>query len=376
MNHFVENVIINIYKGFIFTKEMMTIEEANIPCSKKKRVSKKNVVIEDDTVKKRGRKPKGGKILTIPKNMENELPNIPNIILHLKCSFVDLQEYNQRINQYVSNPLQYNPVVPPNIMTYNIEESSNFFDYKNETIETPAYTEDKIEKSFSFGFSEIKPQRGDEEEEEEEEDNENMSNKMIHSKINKLKHQLYKNTNPEKKSACFWCTFEYDNQTCYIPKYESDGQIFGYGSFCRPECAVAYLMKENIDDTMKFERYNLLNYVYGKNQKKNIKPAPNPYYLLDKFYGNLSVQEYRKLLKSEHMLVVLEKPITRILPELHEDSEDITSNIFTLNNNQMNRGISNRSSSSVGGNYKVKRQSEKQKGPSKSSIMNDTFGFR
>ena len=34
----------------------------------------------------------------------------------------------------------------------------------------------------------------------------------------------------------------------YIPKYDMDQEIFGYGSFCRPECAAAYLMKENIDD--------------------------------------------------------------------------------------------------------------------------------
>ena len=81
-------------------------------------------------------------------------------------------------------------------------------------------------------------------------------------------------------------------------------------------------MKENIDDSVKFERYHMLNQIYGKvyNYTKNIKPSPNPYYLLDKFYGNLSIQEYRKLLKSDHMLLVIDKPMTRILPELHEDN--------------------------------------------------------
>ena len=170
--------------------------------------------------------------------------------------------------------------------------------------------------------------------------------------------------NPDKKSACFWCTYEFDNPSCYIPKYEMDGTTVGYGSFCRPECAVAYLMKENIDDSAKYERYQLLNRIYGKvyNYEKNIRPAPNPYYLLDKFYGNLTIQEYRKLLKSEHMLLIIEKPLTRILPELHEDTDD-------------NEKYSNKLSSNKTAGYKVKRASEKQKGPTKNEIMKEKFGF-
>jgi hypothetical protein len=51
------------------------------------------------------------------------------------------------------------------------------------------------------------------------------------------------------------------------------------------QSVVAYLMKESIDDSVKFERYHLLNQTYSKiyNYTRNIKPAPNPYYLLDKF---------------------------------------------------------------------------------------------
>ena len=44
-------------------------------------------------------------------------------------------------------------------------------------------------------------------------------------------------------------------------------------------------MNETMDSSEKFERYQLLNFIYGKiyNYKINIKPAPNPYYLLDKY---------------------------------------------------------------------------------------------
>jgi hypothetical protein len=80
---------------------------------------------------------------------------------------------------------------------------------------------------------------------------------------------------------------------------------------------------------VKFERYHLLNQTYSKiyNYTRNIKPAPNPYYLLDKFY-NLSIQEYRKLLKTGHMLLVIDKPMTRILPELHEDNDEFINSVY------------------------------------------------
>ena len=146
-----------------------------------------------------------------------------------------------------------------------------------------------------------------------------------------------------------------------------DDTICGYGSFCRPECAVGYLMKESIDDSTKFERYQLLNQIYSKvyGYKKNIKPAPNPYYLLDKYYGTLSIQEYRKLLKTEHMLLIIDKPLTKILPELHEDNDEFILNIYG--------GV--KTNASNGGIYKVKRQSEKTQGPTKNSILKDTFGL-
>ena len=52
-----------------------------------------------------------------------------------------------------------------------------------------------------------------------------------------------------------------------------------------------HLMNENINDSEKFERYHLLNYIYSSiyNYNKNIKPAPNPYYTLSKLWKSLLV---------------------------------------------------------------------------------------
>jgi len=332
--------------------------------------TQENVQSTEPTTKKRGRKPKGGKLIEKPQEKKEFVKPVTNVILHLKCSMLDLNEHNTKINQIVTDPLSYNPIIPPTIMTYNSNNASMFAEYKSNEISATAQGEQKefaynecdgeeiINKSVCPSCS-LKMEIG----EKEEDDDINI--KDVNMKLKKLKLQLYKNSNPDKKSACFWCTYEYDNPSCYIPKHDIDGQLFGYGSFCRPECAVAFLMKENIDDSTKFERYHLLNQIYSKiyDFKKNIKPAPNPYFLLDKFYGNLTIQEYRKLLKTEHMLLVIDKPMTRILPELHEDSEDFIMNIYGGKSAVQN------------GVYKVKKQSEKQKGPSKTSIMKENFGL-
>ena len=85
---------------------------------------------------------------------------------------------------------------------------------------------------------------------------------------------------------------------------------------------------KSIDNCTRFERYHLLNFLYCKiyNYSKNIKPAPSPFYTLDKFMGNLSIQEYRKLLTCERMLLVIEKPLIKSYPELFEESDDYLIN--------------------------------------------------
>ena len=331
--------------------------------SKKKDTTVDNIQLEilDAPVteaKKRGRKPKGGKLIT--KDTDNILsaPVPTNVILHLKCSLKEIEDdviLNK--NNLIGDPLNYRASVPPTVQAYdNANNDNRFFELGNNSVgeqSNNAYTTHTVSENTCMKCM--------------DESDVNVNIKDINMKLKHLKISLYKNTMDEKKSACFWCTYDYDNQSCYIPKCENDGEIHGYGSFCRPECAVAYLMRENIDDSTKFERYHLLNRIYNKiyDFKNNIKPAPNPHYLLDKFYGNLNIQEYRKLLNSERMLMVVESPLTRILPELHEDTDDFTTGIY---------GGSKGSATQAGGVFKVKRQSENKQSVSKASIMKERFG--
>jgi hypothetical protein len=329
---------------------------------KKKRGRRRKEEIPLDTLtttielKKRGRKPKGGKLTTKQAVYEDNNSTIINVILHLKCSMSDLGEYNTNIH----NELTYNPKIPPEIQTYNGDEiRGNFSEYEHKT---------KTDTDVAYNDRNSVCQLCNKKDESNVDEND-VNMKDVNTKLKQLKINLYRNTLQDKKSACFWCTYDFDNPPCYIPKYEMDDRIYGYGSFCRPECAVAHLMKENLDDSMKFERYHLLNQIYSKvyDFKKNIKPAPDPHYILDKFFGNLSIQEYRKLLKTEHLLMVIDKPMTRVLPELFEDNDNFILGIYGDSNNA--------SQSNATTMYKVKRQSEKQPGPSKNSIMRDKFGL-
>ena len=41
--------------------------------------------------------------------------------------------------------------------------------------------------------------------------------------------------------------------------------------------------------------------------------------------GSLTIQEYRKLLTHERLLLVIDKPLTKMMPELHEDNNEHNS---------------------------------------------------
>uniref|UniRef100_A0A6C0H4Z6 MYM-type domain-containing protein n=1 Tax=viral metagenome TaxID=1070528 RepID=A0A6C0H4Z6_9ZZZZ len=213
-------------------------------------------IMEESHNKKRGRKPRGGKIIECNNAIINDnMQVLPNIILHLICGLKDLNENQKEI------------VVENNVVN---------LDDKND----------------------------------------------LNNKLDKLKIKLNKNE-INKKSACFYCTYDFDNHPYYVIKSIKNGQLYGYGNFCHPCCAVGYLLGEKIDVSMMVERYQLTNYTYGKilDYTENIKPAPNPHYILKRFQGNLEIDEYRNLFEKKSIFLVINKPINCILPEIFEDNE-------------------------------------------------------
>jgi len=296
--------------------------------------------------KKRGRKPKGGKI--VPNNflLETNKGHEPNIIMHLKCGESDLVQ-----NSFISS-VNYEP----NVETFQFENNKSnelgysIIDYgvkennpKNEMMIETMLIEESTDTNEKKGSS----------------NNEGEDMRHLWSKLKELTYQLHTNSISDKKSACFWCTCDFDNPTILIPKYELNKTYHCYGCFCSPECATAYLFEEAVDTSTRFERYHLLNHIYCKiyNYEKNIKPAPNPYYTLNKYYGNLSIQEYRKLLKNERLLLVVDKPLSRVLPELHEDNDDYMFNGATI---------------STSNKFKLRKKTKQ----TKTDILSETFNLK
>ena len=293
------------------------------------------------TLKKRGRKPKGGKIIQVMPSVEQPKAERPNITLHLKCSMKDLQfgtDYCVESYSFVSK----------SELNYNI--------LGNDNVTIDSFNPNKQSKSEHVVASNY----CDDEDYDDEDDVNPNGGKDIWKKLKALEHNLHINNINNKKSACFWDTCEFDNPPTYIPKHYINGTYHVYGCFCSPECGVAYLMNEPIDSSTKFERYHLFNHIYAKiyDYKKNIKPAPNPYYMLEKFYGNLKIHEYRSLLRNERLFLIVDKPLTRILPELHEDNDE-----FILNNKIIPSNT----------NYQIKNKLNKKK-QTKNTILNEKFG--
>ena len=395
---------------------------------------------EEKVAKKRGRKPKGGKIITQKLEDNNNNNEIPNIILHLKCSLNDIknknsdndnnvddekerneiQSYNNSSqlkgsdiyikgaqNSNSSKEIQNSPCSVAPIPVYNdslshlfkvynpsvsSSESTNgetnvnchkaasltpfpsaaaaasFNNSTHTTHSLPNYSSNEIINQKTGIFNSVYSPDVNlyNTEYDDGDDGDSVmgtckNEKEIWRKINQLKVSFHKsdickNTGGTQRSACFWCTCEFDSPAIYIPKTLTKDVYNVYGCFCSPECSAAFLMNENIDTSTKFERYHLLNLLYGKIYKyeKSIKVAPNPFYLLNKFYGNLTIQEYRKLFQSDQMIYIVNKPLTHILPELYEDNNDFLLNNKIIPTNSVN----------------IKKNK-----PLKSNIINNAFGI-
>lgn len=287
--------------------------------------------------KKRGRKPKGGKLIEEKKEIL-EINQKPNIILHLNCKLNEITSNELKYNPYIDNITEFDDTNNNNFKLFNSLNNDDLANSDIANINTNNTDSDGLNKTITGLYYDTQQQISNTNNSaflyDKKALNDNIAdNKNIYKKLQDLSKQL-KSNNITKKCACFWCTYDFDNEPIMIPKYELKGTYHCYGNFCSPECAASFLMNENVDSSKKFERYYLLNNVYCKiyNYEKNIKCAPSPFYMLEKYFGNLNIQEYRKLLKNERLLLLVDKPLAKLLPELYDENED-----YILNNKHINK---------------------------------------
>ena len=143
--------------------------------------------------KKRGRKPKGGKIIDNLMYEETNVIHEPNIILHLKCKFSDLDKdflsydckgvYAFNFEKNKGTELGYH-IIDNNLNSDNLMSINN----NNCNNNNNSYNSENDIKTLS-------------------------------NKIKNISYNLQNNDITDKKSDCFWCTCSFDNPPIYIPKY-------------------------------------------------------------------------------------------------------------------------------------------------------------
>lgn len=144
--------------------------------------------------------------------------------------------------------------------------------------------------------------------------------------------------------ACFWCCHSFQTPPAAIPSHILDEVWYMYGNFCSPECAVAFLLKEKVDSHVQWERYALLNSLYGDDADlpvgapHGIRPAP-PREVLRMFGGSMDISEYRAVIHEKKLRVdVLTPPMVSIIQTMDTKPIDFydqnLKNVFIRNDIQ------------------------------------------
>ena len=255
--------------------------------------------------KKRGRKPKGGKIVSNAPAAPGAVGVRSSVILQLKCFLRELVEVDGGAS---AEPRSFVP------------------DRTEAPVDAEASSADKGGGAGGGGGGGGPRAPVDE-------------LKELNKKLKHLEIALHTNT-VGAHSACFWDTCEFDTPPIYIPTMCLNGIIYVYGCFCSRECALAHLRAEHIDSSVRFERYQLFNSMYSTMYDDvaiDVKPASDPRYMLDKYYGNLTITQYRSLFRHGRSFLVINKPLTKLMPELHENNNSFVLNSTVIPANRFKR---------------------------------------
>jgi len=108
-------------------------------------------------------------------------------------------------------------------------------------------------------------------------------------------------TLPESTSAaCFWCAGGFEGRPIVLPTQEEGGIYTVYGNFCTLSCGLSYLLNEQVDPQVRWERQALLHRMYK--QLTPIHPAP-PREALRFFGGQLSHEQYREVIEKKQIRI-------------------------------------------------------------------------
>jgi hypothetical protein len=247
--------------------------------SLKKRGRKpKNVINEEIVKKKRGRKKKYEIENSEKITNRNEINNFNHKIAY---SDDERDDTNENIKKIAFGNLN---------ITVSKKEKENNFNYRNTLIQKTKNDFKIIEESDSSEDeiinNDIVPLIK----------NTNNNYKKINV-IKTLKEIIKDSTFPEKTSiCCWWCAHKFDYSPCTLPiDYSSYTKKFKcIGIFCSWNCVKSYNFE--LRDQKIYERSSyitlIIKQMYSLEYSLSIKPAP-PRQMLKMFGGDMSIDEFR-----------------------------------------------------------------------------------
>ncbi len=115
---------------------------------------------------------------------------------------------------------------------------------------------------------------------------------------------------PKTPQKCFWCCHDIGHEVFGMPiRYDALNKNFAmYGTFCSLECSSAFNFSQHLGSDRAWEIHSWIQ-MLGKRfgYKEPIRPAPSRY-LLKLFNGPLTIEEFRKVHKTQSRTMVLNIP--------------------------------------------------------------------
>lgn len=267
-----------------------------------KNVDDENTQVKDEKPKKTTKKKTFPIVAVVgPDGIEgNLLPEARRpLIVHLPLQSKDVQ-----INDM---PITYDPLPPSDAQPYDINADNPFY----EGVET---FESQTSTNIITTIEPTEPIQQSKPEPNSENNNTTMQEQTIDyyniksSLLVQYKDSAEIKTIPQTSDvACFWCCHTFNNRPVVLPIRDTGEYLQVTGNFCSPECASAYLFDMRQDSHTRWEQLALLYRVYGEACNGKIHPAPSRN-ILKLFGGNLSITDYRNLIRSHKVRMDVHLP--------------------------------------------------------------------
>lgn len=270
---------------------------------------------EQKVKKKRGRKPKQ---VFIMDQTDLKIDTDEQVILHLP---INSQEKPSK--DFAPEPFDISNELFPvsSVFGENLEDPQNQKEGGNHLfLNISSIVQPNPKEDVNDILEELSKQR------QQEINYSNTNNdKISYIFLDYLEYNFKKTWPSSTRINCLWCCEEFDNEPYGIPMSKQGDTFQMFGNFCSPQCAAAYIFDQNDNTNELWERYSLLNFLYGSATDKINVALPR--LALKKFGGPFTIDEWKKKSKCKCYKVIM-PPMISIIPTLEEITIDSDNSFF------------------------------------------------